>query len=47
MNNVSVDDKAMNDFFIVIKLHINQKLFEKGYITEEMFIRAKDMIIRS
>jgi len=28
-----------------IKLHINQRLFEKGLITEEMYEKAKNIIL--
>lgn len=40
-------DKAMNTFLIEVKLSINHKLFEKGYITEEMYTKAKELIIKS
>ena len=38
--------KAMNDLIIEIKLSINRRLFEKGNISEEMYIRAKEIIIK-
>ena len=28
-----------------IKLHINRALYEKGIITEEMYTKAKDIIL--
>lgn len=34
------------DFEMKIKLHINQKLYEKGQITAEMYTKAKEMIYR-
>ena len=40
-------DENMNSFLIEIKLSINHKLFEKGYITEEMYTKAKELIIKS
>jgi len=40
-------EKAMNSFLIEVKLSINHKLFEKGYITEEMYTKAKELIIKS
>jgi hypothetical protein len=40
-------DKAMNSFLIEVKLSINHKLFEKGYITEEIYTKAKELIIKS
>jgi len=41
------NDKAMDTFLIEVKLSINHKLFEKGYITEEMYTKAKELIIKS
>ena len=38
--------KAMNELHIEIKLCINHKLFEQGYITEEMYTKAKELIIK-
>lgn len=35
------------DFEMKIKLHINQKLYEKGHITSEMYMKAKEMIYKS
>lgn len=29
-----------------VKIHINQRLFEQGYITEEMYTKAKEMILK-
>ena len=40
-------DNAMNSFLIEVKLSINHKLFENGYITEEMYTKAKELIIKS
>jgi len=31
---------------IAIKMSVNQRLYEKGLITEEMYTRAKDMILK-
>jgi uncharacterized protein YqgQ len=31
---------------IEIKLHINKRLYEKGLITEEMYTRAKEIILK-
>ena len=39
--------KNMNAFIIEVKLSINHSLFEKGYITEEMYTKAKELIIKS
>lgn len=38
--------KNMNTFIIEVKLSINHSLFEKGYITEEMYTKAKELIIK-
>lgn len=37
---------AMKSLLIEIKLSINHNLFEKGYITEEMYTKAKELIIK-
>lgn len=37
----------MKNFLIEVKLSINHSLFEKGHITEEMYIKAKELIIKS
>lgn len=29
-----------------LKLHINQQLFDKGHITEDMYNKAKEMIYK-
>ncbi len=34
-------------FEMSIKLHINQKLYEKGCITTEMYTKAKELIYKS
>lgn len=31
---------------IAIKMSVNQRLYEKGLITEEMYTRAKDIILK-
>jgi hypothetical protein len=40
-----VDIKKMHELEIEIKLHINQRLYDKGLITENMYIQAKDYIL--
>lgn len=30
-----------------VKLHINEQLYSKGYITEEMYKKAKNLILKS
>ena len=39
-------NSAMNDLVVEIKLSINHRLFEQGHITEEMYSRAKELIIK-
>lgn len=39
--------EAIKKLEIQIKLDINKKLFEKGHITEEMYIKAKQIILAS
>ena len=39
--------EAMKELEAQIMLHINQKLYEKGFITEEMYIKVKNMILTS
>lgn len=40
-------NKKMDSLLLEIKLSINHNLFEKGYITEEMYTKAKELIIKS
>ena len=42
---IIIDDQ-MRQFQTEIKLHINQQLYINGHITEEMYAKAKDMILR-
>ena len=43
--NIKLKKSAVKKLEIELKLHINKKLYEKGLITEEMYIKAKQMII--
>jgi len=36
-----------NSALVEIKLYVNEKLYVKGVITEEMYIRAKEIIINA
>ncbi|PYG89746.1 hypothetical protein LY28_00339 [Ruminiclostridium sufflavum DSM 19573] len=46
MGDVRVLNKeAIKNVIIEIKIHINRRLFEQGYITEEMYIKAKEIIL--
>jgi|GEM_PF-2123495 len=49
MENVdrpAVDEAALDLVVIEIKLFVNQKLYNKGAITQEMYARAKEMILK-
>jgi len=46
LDRLTVNIDALLDFETEIKLHINQKLFEKGAITQEMYTKAKDLILK-
>jgi hypothetical protein len=43
---MEVNEEAVKLVIIEIKLHINQRLFELGQITEEMYTRAKSIILK-
>lgn len=36
----------MEEYEIQVKLHINQQLRKKGFISEELYDKAKKMIIK-
>ena len=37
--------KDIKEIEMELKLHINKRLYEKGLITEEMYIKAKKIIL--
>lgn len=41
-----INEDAVKLVLIEVKLHVNQRLFEQGYITEEMYTKAKEIILR-
>ncbi|MCL2069320.1 MAG: hypothetical protein FWH00_05400 [Oscillospiraceae bacterium] len=43
---IKATSEAMDMLVIEIKLSINRRLFEQGYITEEMHSKAKEIIIK-
>jgi len=45
MNQIA-NSQEKKHFKQTIMLYINQKLYEENQITEEMFQRAKDLILR-
>ena len=38
--------ESMKALEVEIKLHINKRLYEVGLITEEMYSRAKEVILK-
>jgi len=42
----AVNDAAMKLLITEIKLHINHKLYHKGALTGEMYVRARDLILK-
>lgn len=42
-----VNEYAVKLVIIEVKLHVNQRLFEQGFITEEMYTKAKEIILKS
>ena len=41
-----LDEGAVKLVIAEVKLHVNQRLFEQGYITEEMYTKAKEIILK-
>ncbi len=41
-----INEDAVKLVIIEVKLHVNQRLFEQGYITEEMYTKAKEIILK-
>jgi len=41
-----LDKEAVKLVIIEVKLHVNQSLFEQAYITEEMYTKAKELILK-
>ncbi len=39
--------KVMNEYEIQVKLHINERLFDKGLISQEIYENAKKLIIKT
>ena len=46
MDKLIVNEDALGLVVIEIKLHVKQKLYNKGVITEEMYTRAKEVILK-
>ena len=45
-HELTVNEVALKLAIIEIKLNINQKLYQKGILTEEMYTRAKELILK-
>lgn len=43
---LAVDNEKRREIDMEVKLHINKRLFEKGYITEEMYQKANEIILK-
>jgi hypothetical protein len=44
--DIKINEAALNNAVVEIKLFINRRLYEKKAITEEMFTKAKEMILK-
>jgi hypothetical protein len=44
--NISINEDAVKTAIIAVKLSINQRLYNLGSLTEEMYTRAKDIILK-
>ena len=38
--------KVMNEYEVQVKLHINERLYDKGLISQELYDKAKKIIIK-
>ncbi len=45
-NGLTVNEEAMRLFEIQLKLTVNERLYQQGAITEEMYIKAKEIILK-
>ena len=43
---ITVNEAALDLAIVEIKLRINQRLYQKGALTEEMYTRAKELILK-
>jgi len=41
-----LNEDALRLVIAEVKIHVNQRLFEQGYITEEMYTKAKGIILK-
>jgi len=47
VETVSINEEKVKTAIIAIKLSINQRLYNMGALTEEMYTRAKDIILKA
>lgn len=45
--NLVIQEVQKENVILEVKLAINKKLFEGKFITEEMYLKAKEMILRA
>lgn len=43
----TINEEKLELAILEIKLHINRNLYEKGAITQEMYTKAKELILKS
>ena len=43
---MAFNEEAVKLVIVEVKLHINQLLFEQGYISEVMYTKAKEIILK-
>lgn len=46
ISKIDANDNAIDQAIIEIKLAVNRRLFDKGILTEEMYTRAKELILK-
>ena len=45
-NSISINEQTLYSALIEIKLHVNQMLYQKGFLTDEMYTKAKEIILK-
>lgn len=45
--DAGIGEKVVNEVTTATQLHINERLFEKGLITNEMYMKAKERFLQS
>lgn len=43
---LTINENALKLTIIEIKLSVNRKLYQKGVLTEEMYTKAKELILK-